>query len=247
MDKLLALPVRRIARFDIEKNQQELRDIASRIKEIKHQNYSRSGMEYCLQKMIESSRQAGTLISFSETHDNDRLADSGKTFARFRLLACALLSTEGAFGFANGAEFYAKEKIDVHKDCALNFGAGEHLCALTGTLNELLNVHPAFIGNSQLRSVSTRGGETMAFLRSDAENQNKVLILLNPDCSHSQQVHFPGELPDEGIDLLSGKQIIFHREGAELTFDLPPGSGFAVSFEKSVWLRVSMSSRKNVL
>ena len=36
VDKLLALPVRRIARFDIEKNQQELREIAARIKEIKH-------------------------------------------------------------------------------------------------------------------------------------------------------------------------------------------------------------------
>ncbi|MCQ2379219.1 MAG: DNA topoisomerase IV subunit A, partial [Victivallaceae bacterium] len=36
IDKLLALPVRRIARFDIEKNQQELRDIAAKIKEIKH-------------------------------------------------------------------------------------------------------------------------------------------------------------------------------------------------------------------
>ena len=36
VDKLLALPVRRIARFDIEKNQQELREIADRIKQIKH-------------------------------------------------------------------------------------------------------------------------------------------------------------------------------------------------------------------
>ena len=36
VDKLLALPVRRIARFDIEKNQKELREIAERIKEIKH-------------------------------------------------------------------------------------------------------------------------------------------------------------------------------------------------------------------
>ncbi len=36
IDKLLSLPVRRIARFDIEKNQQELRDIAAKIKEIKH-------------------------------------------------------------------------------------------------------------------------------------------------------------------------------------------------------------------
>ena len=36
VDKLLALPVRRIARFDIEKNQKELREIADKIKEIKH-------------------------------------------------------------------------------------------------------------------------------------------------------------------------------------------------------------------
>ena len=36
VDKLLALPVRRIARFDIEKNQQELREIAAKIKELKH-------------------------------------------------------------------------------------------------------------------------------------------------------------------------------------------------------------------
>ena len=36
VDKLLALPVRRIARFDIEKNQQELREIAAKIKQIKH-------------------------------------------------------------------------------------------------------------------------------------------------------------------------------------------------------------------
>lgn len=36
VDKLLALPVRRISRFDIDKNQQELREIAAKIKEIKH-------------------------------------------------------------------------------------------------------------------------------------------------------------------------------------------------------------------
>ncbi|MBE6367698.1 MAG: DNA topoisomerase IV subunit A [Lentisphaerae bacterium] len=36
IDKLLALPVRRIARFDIEKNQQEIRAIEERLKEIRH-------------------------------------------------------------------------------------------------------------------------------------------------------------------------------------------------------------------
>lgn len=35
IDKLLALPVRRIARFDIEKNQKELREIESRIKQVR--------------------------------------------------------------------------------------------------------------------------------------------------------------------------------------------------------------------
>ncbi len=36
IDKLLALPVRRIARFDIEKNQQELREIDEKIKDIRY-------------------------------------------------------------------------------------------------------------------------------------------------------------------------------------------------------------------
>jgi len=36
IDKLLALPVRRIARFDIEKNQQEIRAILDRLKEVRH-------------------------------------------------------------------------------------------------------------------------------------------------------------------------------------------------------------------
>ncbi|MBE6378851.1 MAG: DNA topoisomerase IV subunit A [Lentisphaerae bacterium] len=36
IDKLLALPVRRIARFDIEKNEQELREIDEKIKKIRH-------------------------------------------------------------------------------------------------------------------------------------------------------------------------------------------------------------------
>ena len=36
VDKLLALPVRRIARFDIEKNQQEIREIDDKIKKIRH-------------------------------------------------------------------------------------------------------------------------------------------------------------------------------------------------------------------
>ncbi|MBR2373457.1 MAG: hypothetical protein IKA87_04425, partial [Lentisphaeria bacterium] len=86
------------------------------------QNYSRSGIRHYLQVMKKSLYTSGNLVSFAETHDNDRLAASGKTFARLRFMLCALLSTGGAFGFANGAEFFAAEKIDGHNDSALNFG-----------------------------------------------------------------------------------------------------------------------------
>ena len=196
------------------------------------QNYSRSGMEYCLKTMLDSGADAGTLISFAETHDNNRLADSGKLFARSRFLGCGLLSVNGSFGFANGAEFYAREKIDVHKDSALNFGGEENLIPLIAALNTLLAGHPAFTGNSRIQSVTLSSGEGMALLRSAPGNKARVLILFNPDCSNSNYVRFPGDLPDSGKDLLSNVHITFERHGETLGFALPPGSGFAVEVDK---------------
>ena len=210
------------------------------------QNYSRAGMEYCLQYMLHSAQSAGTLISFSETHDNNRLADSGKTFARFRFLACALLSLNGAFGFANGAEFFAREKIDVHKDSALNFGALENLCSLTGSLNHLLSCHPAFTGNSKITSVTLNPGEGMALLRSAYDNSSRVLVLLNPECSNTAFVQFPGNLPDSGTDLLTGQTLSFVRSNNTLGIDLPPGSGFAVALDPFEWPDISPATHQQI-
>jgi hypothetical protein len=69
------------------------------------------------------------MISFAETHDNARLASNGKTFAKLRFAITALLSSSGGFGFTNGAEFFATEKIEGkplylnltnNQDCLIN-------------------------------------------------------------------------------------------------------------------------------
>ena len=198
------------------------------------QNYSRCGIEYCLDIMKKSAAHAGNLVSFSETHDNNRLAASGKTFARLRFMVCGLLSTGGAFGFANGAEFFAEEKIDVHGDSALNYGNPDNLCDLTGKINLLLTTHPAFTGDSRINCVTTNNNESLAVLRSDREGHSRVLVLLNPDCAQSSYVTFPGSLPDSGKDLLSGETIFFNRDGSSLGLLLPPGSGFAVELDHAV-------------
>ena len=197
------------------------------------QNYSRSGIEYMMQIMERSAGYAGNLINFSETHDNDRLASSGKSFAKLRFLVCGLLSTNGAFGFANGAEFFAEEKIDVHGDSALNYGSKENLCPLIGRINFLLSSHPAFTGNSRLDRVTANEGEVLAVLRSSSDGRSRVLVLLNLDCSQSNYVTFPGDLPDSGKDLLSGTTLFFNRNGSTLGIKLPPGEGFAVELDKS--------------
>ena len=57
IDKLLALPVRRIARFDIEKNQRELREITEKIKEIKH--HLAHLVEYAISYLTEIKEKYG--------------------------------------------------------------------------------------------------------------------------------------------------------------------------------------------
>ena len=60
-------------------------------------------------------RADGLTVHFAETHDNLRLAARSKAYARMRTALCALCSLAGAFGFANGVEWFATEKINVHE------------------------------------------------------------------------------------------------------------------------------------
>ena len=86
------------------------------------QNYDREQIEHYLSEPLDMSRTDGTAVHFAETHDNPRLAATSPTYARMRTALCALLSSQGGFAFANGVEWLATEKIDVHgsKEVELN-------------------------------------------------------------------------------------------------------------------------------
>lgn len=169
------------------------------------QTYDRSPFEGYLPGAIERAERYGTLVHFAETHDNDRLAKRGPVYARLRVQLAALLSWQGAWGIANGVEWYATEKIDVHGKNDLNWGASENMVELISRLNALLRVHPSFAGASHLEVVTRGGGNTLAVVRT-SPGVAPVLVLANLDCERPttiawESAAFPA---GEADDLLNG-------------------------------------------
>ena len=197
------------------------------------QCYDRSAIETHYPYMAEVSRQYGTLVNFAETHDNTRLAAGGRRYAKLRFLTAALLANGGAFGFANGAEFFATERIDVHGSGALNFGGTPNLNALIRKLNRLLDASPAFAPGSSVELIQRGGGNVVAARRRTPEGEVAALVLLNFDCEHPATVRWAAAAtPAEGRDLLNGGTFRFQPEGGDLTAQLAPGDGFCIGFGK---------------
>ena len=121
------------------------------------QTYDRGAFERYLPEALSGIGRLGTLVHFAETHDNDRLAKGGETYARLRVQLAALLSEQGAWGIANGVEWYCREKIDVHGKNDLCWGAKRNMVDLIAKLNRLLASHPSFAGPCRI-SIVTRGG-----------------------------------------------------------------------------------------
>lgn len=169
------------------------------------QTMDRNGVDGYLPGAIALAEQAGPLIHFAETHDNNRLAAAGATFARMRVLLNALFSHQGAFGMANGVEWLATEKIDVHGASALNWGAEPNLVELLARVNTLLATHPAFGAATRLRLVQTNAGEAVALLRETTPREDALLVLANLDAHHAHKVSWNADdfpAPDGAFDLL---------------------------------------------
>ena len=175
------------------------------------QTYDRGAFEWYLPGAIARSEKFGTLVHFAETHDNDRLAKSGVTYARLRVQLAALLSWQGAWGMSNGVEWYATEKIDVHGKNDLNWGASNNMVPLISRLNAILSTHPSFANASHLEVVTRGEGNTLAVVRTvavSATGADKVLILANLDCANGATIawdaaKFPG---GEVVDLMTGEK-----------------------------------------
>jgi predicted glycogen debranching enzyme len=179
------------------------------------QIYDRGACEHHLPDAFALSARTGPLIHFAETHDNNRLAAQGESYARMRTALAALISHQGAFGIANGVEWYATEKIDVHGCAALNWHAPGNQLHEIARLNALLESHPAFAAGARVRMIQEGEGNALAVLRSfkgappRSAGQDTLLVLINLDAQRSQPVHWPASCFAYGPawDLLTGAEI----------------------------------------
>ena len=186
------------------------------------QNYSRQQITDYLSYAQQVSGGKGVLVHYAETHDNDRLAKNGKVYTLMRLHLCAFTSFSGAWGFTNGVEWLATEKINVHRNTALNWGAKENLVREIAAINRTLAENPAFWETDNLVFLDTGDHEVLAFYRISAGGDNAVLCTINLNCEsektlnlYLQQHGFRQTLRDEShwADLLGQSRVAY--DGAD--------------------------------
>jgi hypothetical protein len=193
------------------------------------QIYDRSQFEGYLPGAIARSQRCGTLVHFAETHDNDRLAKGGTLYARLRVQLAALLSWQGAWGIANGVEWYCSEKIDVHGCNDLNWDAPDNMVDLIARLNRILSDHPSFAGAAEIEMITEGDGNVLAVLRRTAgegDLSQRLLVLANLDCNAPAHVGWKREsFPfAEVFDLVSGRRLRLSG-----TLQLAPGEVVCLS------------------
>ncbi len=189
------------------------------------QNYRRDEIENYVRYASRASRESGTLINFAETHDNNRLAATSQIYAQMRCALMVFLSDGGAFGFTNGVEWFATEKVDVHGAGALNWGAKPNMVEFLQRLHASMRLHPAFYGGAEKRLENLSGDPALA-IRRDRED-TMVLALVNLDCAKPARVRFSrgmwaGEKP-EGYDLLNGGSCAWSADQDAWQIELAPG------------------------
>lgn len=191
------------------------------------QNYHRNQIEHYLPESIEISEKEGTTIHFAETHDNDRLASRSPLYAKMRTALCALLSFHGAFGFANGVEWHATEKIDVHDANSLGWGNPDNQVAAVGRLNAILSEHPAFFDGTQVDLVQKGEGNYILLARHHIPTGKRLLVAANLDVEKGCRVVWhagdAGFDRDELTDLLTGKPAGVYRNDDLYSLPLEPG------------------------
>ena len=167
------------------------------------QTYDRGAFEWYLPGAIARSEKYGTLVHFAETHDNDRLAKKGECYAKMRVQLAALLSWQGAWGIANGVEWFCREKIDVHGKNDLNWGATRNMVRLIARLNEILAKSASFRSGTHLEVVTRGEGNTLAVAR------DGLLVLVNLDTSAPARIQWREDAftAPKGYDLVTERMV----------------------------------------
>ncbi|MBE6367140.1 MAG: glycogen debranching protein [Lentisphaerae bacterium] len=189
------------------------------------QNYSRSEIERYSTYAERISNTAGTLINFAETHDNNRLAATSPIYAKMRCALTCFLSDGGAFGFTNGVEWFATEKVDVHGASALNWGSPVNMVDFLQHLHGVMRLHPAFYGGAEKSWCNLQSDQALAIRRS--RDGEELLALINLDHQQNSQVRFPRNfcrsISNNCCDLLSGENYLLENSNSDFTATLAPG------------------------
>lgn len=190
------------------------------------QCYSCEQIKQYLRHAYRFSERNGCLVNFAETHDNDRLAAKSPQWAALRTGLAALMSVNGAFGIANGVEWLATEKIDVHGAASLNWGKAPNLVLYISRLNKILRSSPAFGSDVELRVVETGTGGGVGVVRRCRNNLDSVMVIANPD--EKQPTWFEWEIEEfdigrTAVDLLSGGHIELPCANGRCHLELQPG------------------------
>ena len=198
------------------------------------QNYDRRQIEKYLPGTDHFSKSIGLMVHFAETHDNNRLASRSNLYAGMRTALCALSSQSGAFGFANGVEWFATEKIDVHDSPSLNWGAACNQVSFIRRLNSILKFHPVFYDETDLKMIQTNQGNYIALLRHHLPSGKKLLILVNLDDFNQTLGSWDPHLIDGHlfIDLLSNAKITVDKFKGQNSLLLSPGQVLCISTDR---------------
>ena len=210
------------------------------------QNYDHQDIAFQLLQAMDISAGEGLMAHYAETHDNPRLASRSHTWAKMRTALCALSSFQGTFGFANGVEWFATEKIDVHESPSLNWNAEENQVNHIHRLGKLLTCHPAFHDRTRVSVVDHASEDVFIFLRHHQPSGKKLMIVINLDDSRPRRAawreneHFGP--PDSWIDLLTGEKITPQMEGRTTVLDLRPGQALCITDDPDDWSQVREDS-----
>ena len=200
------------------------------------QNYDRGALEWYLPQALDINRTCGILVNFAETHDNNRLAAKSRAWAEMRTALCALSSVCGAFAFANGVEWLATEKISVHEAKSLNWGAFPNQTEHIRRLSQILRTHPAFFLESEIRMITTGGGNNLVLLRVHRPTGRAVLLAVNLDDGQPAAAAWPAgswSPQSQAVDLLTGRPVDLRSENGRFLLDLKPGQVRLLSADPS--------------
>ncbi len=168
------------------------------------QEYNGDNVSGYLDHALLQSPRIGTLIHYSETHDNPRLAERGRVWSLMRNRLCALSSVNGGYAFTNGVEWLANERVNVHNARGLAWGSEENLVSELSRLNELLAHHPCFHDGAKFKRLSPGDSPIFVLERTSACGQ-QVVLLVNSDSEapHELQIQRTEMAANENwIDLL---------------------------------------------